>query len=156
MEQKEWLALPEKNQIEAVVGLNQKTEKFGLALTEEEARQLVLICREKLKEQQRVEFGEGILPKLIWTFCDSPYIDQNTYIKTISRLQEIFYFYKNESMDEFTDDELLEYMKKAFDGECNGSLEYLEETVLEDFARNIRREGHSFFGSYYRRGGYDE
>ena len=29
-------------------------------------------------------------------------------------------------------------MKKAFDGICQGSLEYLEETVLEEFARIIR------------------
>ena len=61
------------------------------------------------------------------------------------RLQESFYLYKNESLDELTDDELLEFMKEAFDGRCQGSLEYLEETVLEEFARNIRREEHGLF-----------
>ncbi|WP_075719156.1 DUF6323 family protein [Roseburia sp. 499] len=158
MEEKDWLELLSgKNQLQKVIDMNQKTEKFGLALTEEEAKLLVERRQENLREQQRVEFGEGILPKLIFTFCDSPYIYQENYVETITRLQEIFYLYKNESMDELTDDELLDYMKEAFEGECEGSLEFLEETVLEGFARNIRREGNFFFGKNYKiRGGEKE
>ena len=68
-----------------------------------------------MREQQRVEFGESILPKLIDTFYDSPYISQSSYPDTCIRLQEIFYLYKNETMDEMTDDELLEFMKEQFD-----------------------------------------
>ena len=151
MDEKELLELLlGSKQMEQVIHMNQKTEKFGLVLTEEEAKILVERRKENLREQQRVEFGEGILPKLIFAFCDSPYIFQENYVETISRLQEMFYLYKNESMDELTDDELLNFMKNAFDGECEGSLEYLEETVLEEFARNIRREGNSFFGKYYK------
>lgn len=151
MDEKELLELLSgSKQMEQVIHMNQKTEKFGLVLAEEEAKILVERRKENLREQQRVEFGEGILPKLIFAFCDSPYIFQENYVDTISRLQEIFYLYKNESMDELTDDELLDFMKNAFDGECEGSLEYLEETVLEEFARNIRREGNSFFGKYYK------
>lgn len=151
MEEKDWLELLSgKNQLQKVIEMNQKTERFGFALTEEEAKLLVERRQENLREQQRVEFGEGILPKLIFTFCDSPYIYQENYVETITRLQEIFYLYKNESMDELTDDELLDYMKEAFEGECEGSLEFLEETVLEGFARNIRREGNYFFGKNYK------
>lgn len=58
-----------KNQLQKVIDMNQKTEKFGLALTEEEAKLLVERRQENLREQQRVEFGEGILPKLIFTFA---------------------------------------------------------------------------------------
>ena len=68
-----------------------------------------------MREQQRVEFGESILPKLIDTFYDAPYISQSSYPDTCIRLQEIFYLYKNETMDEMTDDELLEFMKEQFD-----------------------------------------
>lgn len=151
MEGKDLLELlGEQNQLQKVVELNQKTEKFGLLLSEEDAKKLVERRKEDLREQQRIEFGEGILPKLIFTFCDSPYLYQENYVETISRLQEIFYLYKNESMDELSDDELLDFMKRAFDGECEGSLEYLEETALEEFARKIRSEGKSLFGRYYR------
>lgn len=158
MEEKDWLELLSgKNQIQKVIEMNQKTERFGLALTEGDAKALVERRQESLREQQRVEFGEGILPKLIFTFCDSPYIYQDNYVETITRLQEIFYLYKNESMDELTDDELLDYMKEAFEGECEGSLEFLEETVLEKIARDIRRDGKYFFGTNYKiRGGENE
>ncbi|MBQ3163942.1 MAG: hypothetical protein IJC02_05330 [Lachnospiraceae bacterium] len=150
MEEKDWLELwSGQNQLQKVIEMNQKTEKFGLVLSEKDAKLLVENRKENLREQQRVEFGEGILPKLIFAFCDSPYIFQENYVDTITRLQEIFYLYKNESMDELTDDELLDFMKEAFDGECEGSLEYLEETALEEFARSIRREGKSFFGRNY-------
>ena len=100
--------LSEKNEITAVLNTNQYTERFGLVLSEEEAKLLVQERFESLKEQQRVEFGKGILDKLIYAFCDSAYIFQDNYVDAITRLQEIFYLYKNESMDELTDDELID------------------------------------------------
>lgn len=147
-----WMeVLAGQNQVQKVMDMNQKTERFGLSLTQEDAKLLVERKMECLKEQQRVEFGETILSKLIDTFCDSPYISQSDYVDTISGLQEIFYLYKNESLDVLTDDELLGVMKEAFDGKCQGSLEYLEETVLEEFARNIRIEGLNALESYYKK-----
>lgn len=150
MEEKEWLTLLSgKNQLQKVMDMNAKTERFGLSLSEEDARMLVERHLENLKEQRRVEFGEGILPKLIFTFCDSHYLDQGNYADTIAQLQEIFYLYKNESMDELSDDELLSLMKEAFDGECQGSLDFLQETVLEKYARKIRSDGRNFFGGKF-------
>ena len=147
-----WMeVLAGQNQVQKVMDMNQNTERFGLSLTQEDAELLVERKMECLKEQQRVEFGETILSKLIDTFCDSPYISQSDYVDTISGLQEIFYLYKNESLDVLTDDELLEFMKEAFDGKCQGSLEYLEETALEEFARNIRIEGLNALESYYKK-----
>lgn len=83
---------------------------------------------------------------MIYAFCDSDYIDQENYAETLARLQEIFYLYKNESMDDLTDDELIDFMREAFDKECRGSLEYLEETCLEQFAREIRSNTRKFIG----------
>ncbi len=136
------LKLGGQNQIEKMLKLNEQTVAFGLVLSKEDAKVLATKRRDTLKEQQRVEFGEGILPKLIFAFCDSCYIDQNNYVETIGRLQEIFYQYKNETMDELSDDELLESMREAFDGECEGSLEFLEETAMERIARKLRKRGY--------------
>ena len=136
------LKLDGQNQIEKIIKLNEHTAAFGLVLSTEDAKLLAAKRRDTLKEQQRVEFGEGILPKLIFTFCDSCYINQNNYVETIGRLQEIFYQYKNETMDELSDDELLESMREAFDGECEGSLEFLEETAMERLARKLRKRGY--------------
>ena len=140
--------LSEKNQMVCVMDTNQYTQRFGLMLSEQEAELLVKEQTEVLKEQQRIEFGKGVLEKLIFAFCDSNFISQDNYAETIQRLQEIFYLYKNESMDELTDDELIEFMREAFDGKCQGSLDYLEDTCLEEFAREIRYNTHRFIGRY--------
>ena len=140
--------LSEQNQVELVRKTNEYTERFGLRLTDLDIQKLMEGRRECLAEQRRVEFGTGVLDKIIFAFCDSDYIYQENYVETIAALQNIFYLYKNESMDELTDDELISVMREAFDGECKGSLEYLEETFLEDFARDIRSNTHKFIGRY--------
>ena len=140
--------MSQKNQIQKVMQTNQYTERFGLVLSEEDANLLVQERSSSLRQEQRVEFGEGILPKLIFQFCDSPYLSQDNYVESIVRLQEIFYLYKNESLDDLSDDELLDYMKEKFDGVCQGDFEYLEGTVLEEFARNVRAESRKYMGSF--------
>ena len=73
---------------------------------------------------------EGIIDKLIKKFCDSPYINQENYAETVYKLVEIFYEYKNETMDLISDDELIELMKKFFDGIAGGDLEYKKEEKI--------------------------
>ncbi len=139
MDDRKWLqAANDGFQITRVKAANDYTKKFGLTLTDEEAALLIRERKDALKEQERVEFGEGILPKLIFAFCDSPYIYQDNYVDTLGRLQDMFYLYKNESLDQTTDDELIEFMKGQFDGPCQGSLDHLEDTGLEAFARGVR------------------
>lgn len=140
MDEEFMLLLAERNQANALRKTNEYTNQFGLRLTEEDIGELLVRRKECLAEQQRVEFGTGILDKLIFAFCDSDYIYQTNYLESIIRLQDIFYLYKNESMDELTDEELINIMRNAFERECQGSLEYLEDTYLEEFARDIRSE----------------
>ena len=142
--------LSEQRQIDVIKKTNDYTNQFGLCLSDDQIQGLMTCRRECLAEQQRVEFGQGILDKIIFAFCDSQYISQENYAETLARLQEIFYLYKNESMDELTDDELLLIMRNAFDDECQGSLEYLEETFLDQLARNIRANTHRFIGRYIK------
>ena len=151
--EKEWmLLLQQQNQLEQIMAMNEATEKYGLSLSEEDARMIASQRQTVLQQQRRVEFGEGIVKKIIQVFCDSPYIEQTTYAETIVRLQEIFYLYKNEMEDELTDDELLELMKEQFDSFCFGDLEYLESTGLANFARAVR----AGYGQYGRREDCDQ
>ena len=128
----------EKTQITSIMNANVRTEKFGLVLSQEDARALMAEKRETLLEERRVELGESIVPKIIDTFCDSPFISQNNYLQTLISLQRIFFEYKNEMNDEITDDELLHFMKEQFDSVCYGDTEYLETTCLDIFARAVR------------------
>lgn len=117
---------------------NELTIKYGLTLTDEDIDELIKNRFKSLKDNGRIEFSKGILKKLVEAFCDSPYIMQDNYKDTIIELQECFYFFKNEAMDQISDDELIEFMKKYFDGQCQGSLEYLSGTNLEELCRNTR------------------
>lgn len=130
--------LKQQNELELLISFNEKTEQFGLTLTEEDAESLMECRNESLKKYRRVEFGNGILEKLIYSFCDSQYIDQNNYLEILEQLQEIFYEYKNEADDKLTDDELLTFMKEEFESDCAGDMEYLESTCLERFATAIK------------------
>ena len=114
------------------------TEKYGLVLTQEDTELILEGRKNALQEQRRVEFGESILPRIIFEFCDSAYVRQDNYTQTLLRLQEIFFLYKNEMEDEITDDELLHFMKEQFETICYGDLEYLEGTCLTGFAEAIR------------------
>ena len=136
---RDWMILlQQQNQLAKVLETNQTTAQFGLSLTAQDAELILEERKNVLKEQKRVEFGQGIIPKIIFEFCDSDYIDQNNYVDTIVRLQEIFYLYKNEMQDEITDDELLHLMKEQFEKICFGDLDYLEGTCLSNFAQAIR------------------
>ena len=142
------MLLSEQSQMNIIRKTNEYSNQFGLSLTDDDIGELLVRRRESLSEQQRVEFGAGILDKIIFAFCDSDYVYQENYLETIIRLQNIFYLYKNESLDELTDDELISIMRNAFEEKCNGSLEYLEETFLDEFARNIRSDTKKFIGRY--------
>jgi hypothetical protein len=117
---------------------NDLTMKYGLFLSEQQIHDLAERRFAALKDTGRIEFGQGILKKLVEGFCDSPYITQDNYEDTILELQDSFYYFKNESMDRISDDELIAFMKHHFDGICQGSLDYLSSTSLEELCRNAR------------------
>ncbi|MEG0155285.1 MAG: DUF6323 family protein [Lachnospiraceae bacterium] len=128
----------QKGEIQQILSCNDKIERFGIRLTLEDAQELAICRHDALREQRRVEFGEGILPELIQAFCDSQYVEQKNFPEIIAQLQGVFYLYKNESEDILSDDELISFMKEQFEGVCHGSVEYLCETCLERFTRAIR------------------
>lgn len=130
--------LQTRKEMARILSCNEKTQEFGLTLTDDEAGQLVECRNETLREQKRVEFGESILPELIMAFCDSAYLEEDDYAATLMELQEVFFLFKNESMDYVTDHELLTFMREQFDDVCYGSVEYLESTCLERFSRAVR------------------
>jgi len=139
----------QETELAAIISYNDKTHIFNLSLTEEDAKQLIICRNESLKKYRRVEFGVGILDKLIFTFCDSQYIEQESYLETLMKLQDIFYEYKNEAEEKLTDDELLTFMREQFEDICFGDLDYLEGTCLKIFTEAIR----SGYQGYIQSGG---
>ena len=128
----------EKQAVSEVLLCNKITVDYALMLSEEQALELVETRSDSLKNFGRIEFGGGIIEKVILTFADSPYISQYRYAEIINELVEIFYYFKNETLDLMSDDDLISTMKKYFDGVCQGSLDQLKFRELERMAKNIR------------------
>lgn len=156
---KNWMALWQRqNQLAEVLETNRVAERFGLALSRQEAEMIVEERVNALKAHQRVEFGAGIMPLIIYEFGDSDFIVQSNYAATLVRLQEIFYLYKNEMRDEISDEELLHFMKEQFETVCFGDLDYLEGTCLNIFAQAVRAgyDGYKASEGYGEYGKFDE
>ena len=117
---------------------NDLNQIYGLTLTESDITELVELRGNTLRSTGRVEFGGGVLPKLIRAFCKSPYVDPYNYATTLADLQEAFYYFKNESEDRFSDDELIEFMANIFNGQAHGSTEVLTTISLEELCRWAR------------------
>lgn len=128
--------------VDEIIKCNETTSRYGLVLSPHEAKELVETRNNTLKDHGRVEFGGGIINKLIEAFCDSPYISQKDYPSILHELIETFYYYKNETLDELSDDELIDLMKDYFNNKCHGSIELLQNRDLDKIAKNIR------FGEY--------
>lgn len=124
---------------------NDLNQLYGLTLTEADITELVELRAQALRSTGRVEFGGGILPKLIRAFCKSPYVDQYNYAAILGDLQDAFYYFKNESEDRFSDDDLIEFMAQVFNGRAEGSTELLATISLEDLCRWARND---FSGPY--------
>lgn len=124
--------------INKVLECNKFSSGFGLSLTENEVKALAEHRMETLKATGRIELSGWVMPKLIFAFCDSPFIYQDNYEEMLFGLQEVFYYFKGEMLEEISDDDLIAVMKEKFDSECQGSFEYLQETVLEGLARSVR------------------
>ena len=128
----------QKPAVREIIRCNDFTRKFSLALTAKEAAALVLTRAESLKACGRIEFGGGSIEKLIRAFCDSPYITPENYAETLHELIECFYFYKNDTLDLCSDDEMIAFMEKSFNGVCHGSVDLLREREMEKLGVRLR------------------
>lgn len=123
-------SLMERQATDKILACNEEIEKYGLVLTEQQALALVQTRTNALKENKRIELNGGIVDKLILAFCNSPYIDKNTYEDTLHELISLFYDLKNNTWDTISDDDVIEFMKNAFNNRCHGSLELLSGEAL--------------------------
>lgn len=130
--------LLKKQVFNEILQCNEFTSEYGLKLSEEGVKEIINTRNIALQKSGRIEFNGQIINKIITAFCDSPYISQYNYSDTINELVEIFYNYKNETLDYISDDELIEIMQNKFNNYCQGSLELLEGKVLYKIADNIK------------------
>lgn len=122
-----------------IVEVNQKAKEFGLVLTRDEIKNIIVSRNQVLHSYGRVELSVEVTKELAEVFCASPYVDDKNYVFTLYELQEIFYYLKNETEDKIGDSQLIGIMKDYFDDNCSGSLELLK-SKLDEFAERFRSD----------------
>ncbi|MGE5422071.1 MAG: DUF6323 family protein [Ignavibacteriales bacterium] len=132
--------LMKKEVVKEITDTNFQSRRYMLHLSEKDAVQIIESRNRTLNDTGRLELNHDIINKIIMTFCTSPYINQYDYTETICDLMAVFYYYKNETSDEIGDDDLIDYMKERFDGNCYGSLELLVNRELENLVVEIRKK----------------
>jgi hypothetical protein len=119
---------------------NQVIRRYGLSLSKQDVRALVVGRAEALAVTERVEFGGGVVKQLVLAFAGSPYVSQATFAETVLELQELFYEFKNESLEQIPDDDLIGKMRSLFDDVANGDMAYLAEALFDGLGRRVREE----------------
>ena len=117
---------------------NRVLQRYGLSLSAEDVQTLVVGRVEALETSDRVEFGGGVAKELVLGFAGSPHVSQDTFVETLLELQDIFYEFKNESLEQITDDELVQTMRSLYDDVANGDIGRLAEALLDGLGRHVR------------------
>jgi hypothetical protein len=118
--------------------VNPAIERYGLSLSPTDVQALVAGRAQALHQTERVEFGGGVTKELVLAFAGSPCVSQDTFAQQILELQDIFYEFKNESLEQVPDDELIGEMRSLFDDVARGDMEYLGEALFDGLGRHIR------------------
>ncbi len=130
-------ALSNRVTLSQITDLNTHSLKYGLHLSEKGALQILAARDESLRRSGRLELGNQVIQRIITVFSASPYINQADYADTVCELIDIFYYVKNESLEQIPDEELIDIMKDFFDNSCAGSLELLSGRELELLVRDL-------------------
>ena len=130
-------ALSARRTEQALLRGNAVTERFGLTLTPEQCGRLLERRASALRETERIELGEGILPKLAVTLCDSPCVGPENWEETLGGLTELFYHFKGACGERLGDDELLR-LYNGWAGGCADRIADLDGHAMLRFSRTGR------------------
>lgn len=133
-------SLTERQAADRILSCNEELKRHGLVLTEEQAVALSRTRTNALRETGRVEFSGGIVDRLVLAFCDSPYVDGASFDGTLHELIGLFYEMKNDTNDAVSDDDIIVFMKNAYNNRCHGSLELLAGEAMR-LSEHINRGG---------------
>lgn len=120
-----------------ILNCNKFLQNYGISLSQQDAEQIIEKRIETLRQTKRIELGEWVVEKIIKEFCDSAYISQDNFVSTVYELIDIFYYYKNETNDLVSDEEIIKFMREYYDSLAHGDLEYLAGTIMEKMKNNI-------------------
>lgn len=135
-------ALQAKRLESQILALRERAISYGLVISPKDASALAEVGIEQLHEQERVEFAQSAVVKIIYKFMESTYISQSDFVETISELIAVFYEVKEESLDILSDDDVISAMFDCFENISNGDIELLRTRDLERLIRRAKGEAY--------------
>lgn len=119
-----------------ILELNKKSQIYGLALKQEDIKEIIKSRNNTLKSYGRIELDINVTKRIIENLYTSQYTDKDDYVESINDLQEIFYYLKNETLDQISDIEIIEIIDEFYN-KFSGRIEIVQEKS-EEFAKQYR------------------
>ena len=127
------LQITQENEI---LDLNEKSQIYGLTLNKEDVKEIINSRDNTLKNYGRIELDIGITKMIIENLYKSQYTDKDDYVYVINDLHEVFYYLKNETLDQISDIEIIEIIDEIYNN-CSGRIDIVQEKC-EEFAKSYR------------------
>ncbi|WP_322395597.1 DUF6323 family protein, partial [Clostridium perfringens] len=89
-----------------------------------------------LKTYGRIDLNMDVTKKLINKIYTSQYTDKDDYVEIINDLQDIFYYFKNETLDEISDHEIIDIIVEFYE-KTSGRIDNVQN-LTEKFALDYR------------------
>ena len=115
----------------------QALAQSGLSIAPETLASLVKTENEALLDAGRLAVGPSAVPQLVSEFAASPHLNQTDAAQTLADLLEAFCQLRSELPVHVPDQEILDELRHAFDGEASGDASlalYVAQEELKDSA----------------------
>ena len=116
--------------------LNENSRSYGLTLNKEDIKEIINSRNNTLKSYGRIELDINVTKSIIENLYKSQYTDRDDYVELINDLQEVFYYLKNETLDQISDIEIIEIIDEIYNN-CSGGIDIVQEKC-EEFAKSYR------------------
>ena len=127
------LQITQENEI---LDLNEKSQIYGLTLNKEDVKEIINSRDNTLKNYGRIELDIGVTKMIIENLYKSQYTDKDDYVYAINDLHEVFYYLKNETLDQISDIEIIDIIDEVYNN-CSGRIDIVQEKC-EEFAKSYR------------------
>ncbi|WP_228416691.1 DUF6323 family protein [Terrisporobacter hibernicus] len=112
--------------------INDESSVYGLILTPQDVEEIIKSRGYSLKNYGRIDLNMDVTKKLINKIYTSQYTDKDDYVEIINDLQDIFYYLKNETLDEISDNEIIDIIVEFYE-KTSGRIENIQN-LSEKFA----------------------
>ena len=123
-------------QEQELLELNEKSNMYGLTLNKEDIKEIINSRNNTLKNYGRIELDINVTKNIIENLYKSQYTDRDDYVEAINDLQEVFYYLKNETLDQISDIEIIEIIDEFYNN-SSGRIDIVQEKC-EEFAKSYR------------------